>query len=85
MSCTGDAESEANYPGRAKIDILSITQVLEVGRAFGTDAALIWAALLLKKRVAVYADRPSDLLAMLRVSKRDEVDSMVRNVELTSR
>ena len=44
-----------------------LSQVLDAARHFGADAVLIWAAVLLKKRIFVVSDQPAKLLAMIRV------------------
>jgi hypothetical protein len=44
-------------------------QVLEIVRQYGTESVLIWAAVLLKKRVLIVSDQPLKLLATIRVRR----------------
>jgi Stabilization of polarity axis len=54
---------EANFdPRRA----LLVTSVKDVTRLFGAPVILLWTALMMKKRVAVYSDRLTTLLRLIR-------------------
>ena len=54
-------------------------QVLEICRLFVSDAVLIWAALLLKKRIFVISDLPATMLGFLRVRVNQRIPVHVQS------
>jgi hypothetical protein len=52
-----------DYPAR---NALIATSIKDIIRLFGIEIILLWAALMMKKRVVVYCDRISTLLRVIR-------------------
>jgi len=62
MGKVGDFDKE-DFPAR---DALLATSIKDIIKIFGIEIILLWNALMMRKRVAVYCDRSSTLLRVIR-------------------